>query len=72
MDDGFRATGEAMTERRLLPGQGQGGSWWHGSCGCEHYEGREAVMPESGLEIDLAECEDLCRLQWEEDEWRIE
>ena len=30
----------------------------HGSCGCEHHEGREAVMPESGLEIDLAECED--------------
>ena len=26
-------------------------------------EGREAVMPESGLEVDLAECEDLCSLQ---------
>ncbi len=26
-------------------------------------EGREAVMPHSGLEVDLAECEFLCSLQ---------
>ena len=30
-------------------------------------EGREAVMPQSGLEINLAECEDICSLQLGED-----
>ena len=35
----------------------------HESCSTEIHEGREAVMPSVGLEIDLAECEDLCSLQ---------
>ncbi len=30
----------------------------HGACSTEYREGREAVMPESGLINDLAECED--------------
>ena len=34
----------------------------HGSCSTGVHEGREAVMPGLGLEIDLAECEDLCSL----------
>ena len=36
---------------------------WYGSCGTEYHEGREAVMPRSSLQIDLAECEDPCTLQ---------
>jgi len=35
----------------------------HGVCSTGVHEGREAVMPGVGLEIDLAECEDLCSLQ---------
>ena len=32
--------------------------------GAEHHEGREAVMPDSGLEFDIAECNDPCVLQF--------
>ena len=34
----------------------------HGSCSTEYVRGREAVMPQSGLEINLAVCEDHCLL----------
>jgi len=37
----------------------------YGSCGTEYVRGREAVMPYSGLEIDLADCEVLCISQEE-------
>jgi len=37
----------------------------HGTCSTLVREGREAVMPESGLEIDLAGCEVPCVLQEE-------
>jgi len=34
-----------------------------GSCSTEYVRGREAVMAQSGLVIDLAECEVPCVLQ---------
>ena len=48
----------------VLPVRGQGGTRWRpGSCSTKDVRGREAVMPESGLVIDLAECEDPFILQ---------
>ena len=42
------------------PRQGEMGRY--GSCSTEYVRGREAVMPEVQLELNLAECEDLCSL----------
>ncbi len=57
----MQARAEAIRGSDWIPLDGQGGR--HGSCSTEFHEGREAVMPGVGLEIDLAECEDLCSLQ---------
>ena len=53
-------SGERYMHRRLaeLPVQGTEPVPGHGSCSTEYVRGREAVMPQSGLEINLAECED--------------
>ncbi len=37
----------------------------HGLCSVSTVRGREAVMPLLQLELDLAECEDLCSLREE-------
>jgi len=34
----------------------------HGACSTEYREGREAVMPESGLVVDLANHNEECTL----------
>ena len=55
---------EAFGAASVLPSEGPGGT--AGPVRILQYEvreGREAVMPGLKLELDLAECEDLCSLQ---------
>ncbi len=62
MDEGSEVKGRRIATRKAVertPSVGTELVRRPGSCSTGVHEGREAVMPGSGLEIDLAECEFL-------------